>query len=184
MVERPDGEQERRRIPAGPYRALIAATNMKQRVRKLMEYTWADQLGYAVIGTPNLLEYDQGFFVKGGDGLADVKPIAASTRRRSTRWPGTSACPTSVAERPPTTETFSLPQTQEEFYFGHPYEPHGRAALGRRERHRRPRTWRRAPASPADEVGAAYDEIARKRTATAYLHASPVLLRPDGSPER
>ena len=25
---------------------------------------------------PNLLEYDQGFFVKGGDGLADVKPIA------------------------------------------------------------------------------------------------------------
>ena len=49
---------------------------MKQRVRKLLEYTWADRLSYAVIGTPNLLEYDQGFFVKGGDGLADVKPIA------------------------------------------------------------------------------------------------------------
>ena len=59
-----------------PYRELLAATNMKQRVRKLLEYTWADRLDYAVVGTPNLLEYDQGFFVKGGDGLADVKPIA------------------------------------------------------------------------------------------------------------
>ena len=63
-------------MPAGPYLALLAATNMKQRIRKLIEYTWADRLAYAVVGTPNLLEYDQGFFVKGGDGLADVKPIA------------------------------------------------------------------------------------------------------------
>ena len=63
-------------MPPEAYRELLAATNMKQRVRKLLEYTWADRLGYAVIGTPNLLEYDQGFFVKGGDGLADVKPIA------------------------------------------------------------------------------------------------------------
>ena len=76
VIEKPDGSREEQRIPAATYRKLIAATNMKQRVRKLFEYTWADRLGYAVVGTPNLLEYDQGFFVKGGDGLADVKPIA------------------------------------------------------------------------------------------------------------
>ena len=76
VVQRDDGSFDEKRIPAGAYRKLIAATNMKQRVRKLIEYTWADNLGYAVIGTPNKLEYDQGFFVKGGDGLADVKPIA------------------------------------------------------------------------------------------------------------
>ena len=76
VVERPDGTREQRRMPSDAYLTLLAATNMKQRVRKLCEYTWADRLCYAVIGTPNLLEYDQGFFVKGGDGLADVKPIA------------------------------------------------------------------------------------------------------------
>ena len=76
VIEKPDGSREEQRIPAATYRKLIAATNMKQRVRKLIEYTWADALGYAVIGTPNRLEYDQGFFVKGGDGLADIKPIA------------------------------------------------------------------------------------------------------------
>ena len=132
-------------------------------------------LGYAVIGTPNLLEYDQGFFVKGGDGLADVKPIARlyktqvyalarhlglpdGDRRAPARRPRPSACP----------------QTQEEFYFGHPYDrmdvllvAASRAASagrgpGAARGHRRRRASR-----------AAYDEIARKRTATAYLHAAP-----------
>ena len=81
---------------------------MKQRVRKLIEYTWADPLGYAVIGTPNLLEYDQGFFVKGGDGArrrqADRAPLqdpgvrarapprpAAGDRRARRRRPRPSA---------------------------------------------------------------------------------------------
>ena len=52
VVERPDGTQEQRRMPADAYLSLLAATNMKQRVRKLREYTWADRLSYAVIGHP------------------------------------------------------------------------------------------------------------------------------------
>ena len=122
VVERPDGVEERRRLPPQAYRALIAATNMKQRVRKLLEYSWADRLGYAVIGTPNLLEYDQGFFVKGGDGLADVKPIARLYKGQVYALARELGLPDAIATRPPSTETFSLPQTQEEFYFGHPYE--------------------------------------------------------------
>src|SRR5262249_19666359 len=122
VVERPDGSTEERVLPSAAYRALIAATNMKQRVRKLIEYTWADQLGYAVIGTPNLLEFDQGFFVKGGDGLADVKPIAHPYKPRVYALAAALGLPDAIARRAPTTETFSLPQTQEEFYFGHPYE--------------------------------------------------------------
>ena len=48
VVERPDGTREQRRMPADAYLSLLAATNMKQRVRKLREYTWADRLSYAV----------------------------------------------------------------------------------------------------------------------------------------
>ena len=109
-------------MPPEAYRELISATNMKQRVRKLIEYTWADRLGYAVIGTPNLLEYDQGFFVKGGDGLADVKPIARLYKSQVYLLARELGLPEAIATRAPTTETFSMPQTQEEFYFGHPYE--------------------------------------------------------------
>jgi len=175
VVERPDGTTERRQLPAAAYRALIAATNMKQRVRKLIEYTWADQLGYAVIGTPNLLEYDQGFFVKGGDGLADVKPIAKLYKTEVYELARALGLPEAIAERPPTTETFSLAQSQEEFYFGYPYDQmdvliegydHGVPAA------------ELAPRVGLDEAGVehAYWEIERRRVATRYLHAEPVVL--------
>ena len=65
-----------KRAPLTSYLELVAATNFKQRTRKMLEYYHADRLNYCVAGTPNRLEYDQGFFVKLGDGAADIKPIA------------------------------------------------------------------------------------------------------------
>ena len=109
-------------MPSNAYRLLLAATNMKQRTRKLIEYTWADRLHYAVAGTPNLLEYDQGFFVKGGDGLADVKPIAGLYKQQVFALARYLELPEGIAGRTPTTETFSLAQGQDEFYFGYPHE--------------------------------------------------------------
>ncbi len=165
-------------MPADAYLSLLAATNMKQRVRKLREYTWADRLSYAVIGTPNLLEYDQGFFVKGGDGLADVKPIAGLYKGQVYALARELGLPESIATRAPTTETFSLPQSQEEFYFGYSYErmdelmwghAHGVAPADLCDR----------VGMTAEEVGVAYAEIERRRTATAYLHAPAVLVSPE-----
>ena len=72
----PDGAMVKKRLDAGSYLAIVAATNFKQRIRKMLEYYYADLHNYAVAGTPNRLEYDQGFFVKQGDGAADIKPIA------------------------------------------------------------------------------------------------------------
>ena len=71
VVQSPQGEMFDKRLPLKDYLQIVAATNFKQRVRKTMEYYHADRLNYAVIGTPNRLEYDQGFFVKNGDGAAD-----------------------------------------------------------------------------------------------------------------
>ena len=178
VVEREDGTTEERRMPAGPYRDLLAATNMKQRVRKLMEYSWADKLSYAVAGTPNLLEYDQGFFVKGGDGLADVKPIAHLYKGQVYELADELGLPEAIRARTPTTETFSLPQTQEEFYFGHPHERMDLLLWGH--------THGVDPGDLADDVGlpvpevaAAYAEIERRRIATEYLHAPAVLVEPE-----
>ena len=179
VVERPDGTRERQRMPSDAYRALLAATNMKQRVRKLLEYTWADRLGYAVMGTPNFLEYDQGFFVKGGDGLADVKPIAGLYKQQVYALAPLLGVPESIATRTPTTETFSLPQSQEEFYFGHPHERMDLLVWG--ERHDlAPEALSPQLEIEAEQVEAAYREIARRREATAYLHAPATVLNPAG----
>ena len=98
----------------------MAATNFKQRVRKMIEYYHADRLDYAVAGTPNRLEYDQGFFVKNGDGAADLKPIAHLYKSQVYQLARYLGVPEEIQRRPPTTDTYSLEQSQEEFYFGLP----------------------------------------------------------------
>jgi NAD+ synthase len=179
VVERPDGTEEARRMPPDAYQELISATNMKQRVRKLFEYTWADRLGYAVIGTPNLLEYDQGFFVKGGDGLADVKPIARIYKSHVYLLARELGLPEAIASRAPTTETFSMPQTQEEFYFGHPYDRMDTLMWGQAHGVESGALSSRVGLEP-NEVEIAYREIERRRIATEYLHAPPIILDPTG----
>ena len=106
VVEAPDGRQTSERLPADAYLQIVAATNFKQRTRKMLEYYHADRLNYAVLGTPNRLEYDQGFFVKNGDGAADVKPIAHLYKTQVYQIGKASAYPMrSCRGRPPPTRT-------------------------------------------------------------------------------
>jgi NAD+ synthase len=122
VVEWPDGRQARARLPVKAYLQIVAATNFKQRVRKMLEYFHADRLNYAVVGTPNRQEYDQGFFVKLGDGAADIKPIAHLYKAQVYQMAWFLGLPREICERLPTTDTYSMPQDQEEFYFSIPYD--------------------------------------------------------------
>jgi NAD+ synthase len=108
-------------MPTDVYLRVVAATNMKQRTRKLIEYTHADARNFAVLGTPNRLEYELGFFVRGGDGLADVKPISHLYKTQVYALAEHLGLPDDIRSQPPSTDTYSLPQTQEEFYFALPY---------------------------------------------------------------
>ncbi|NQU75637.1 MAG: NAD(+) synthase [Planctomycetes bacterium] len=122
VVESPAGLQEKKRMPVDVYLQIVAATNMKQRTRKLLEYYHAERLNYAVVGTPNRLEYDLGFFVRGGDGLADVKPIAHLYKTQVYALARYLGLPDVICNQTPSTDTYSLPQTQEEFYFALSYD--------------------------------------------------------------
>jgi NAD+ synthase len=121
VVESPDGERSSQRMPTDVYLEVVAATNMKQRTRKLMEYFHAEARNYAVLGTPNRLEYELGFFVRGGDGLADLKPIAHLYKTQVYALARHLSVPDEISSQPPSTDTYSLPQSQEEFYFALPY---------------------------------------------------------------
>ena len=122
VAQSPAGTEKRARLTVEAYRGIVAATNCKQRTRKLIEYYYADRFQMAVAGTPNLLEYDQGFFVKNGDGSADVKPIAHLYKCQVYALGHYLGVPAEILSRPPTTDTYSMPQGQDEFFFAVPVE--------------------------------------------------------------
>ncbi len=170
----PEGKEIRKRLPQKNYLAIVAATNFKQRVRKMLEYYHADRLNYAVAGTPNRLEYDQGFFVKLGDGAADVKPIAHLYKSQVYQLADYLGVPEEIIKRNPTTDTYSMPQSQDEFYFSLPYLEMDLCLYGFNNN---------IPISEvADAAGLTvkqtervYRDIRQKRRTSRYLHMSPVL---------
>ena len=121
VAESPDGKTIKKRLSQKAYLEVVAATNFKQRTRKMLEYYHADRLNFAVTGTPNRLEYDQGFFVKLGDGAADIRPIAHLYKSQVYQMAAYLGVPEEILKRPPTTDTYSMPQSQDEFYFPLPY---------------------------------------------------------------
>jgi NAD+ synthase len=177
VTESADGVRRRARLTGDTYLAIVAATNFKQRVRKMMEYHYADRYQFAVIGTPNRLEYDQGFFVKLGDGSADLKPIAHLYKTQVYQLAAHLGIPDEILRRPPTTDTYSLAQSQEEFYFAVPLQTLDLCLYG--VNHQLPPD---AIASQAgltpEQVKRIYRDIATKRSVARYLHSAPLTVDP------
>ena len=175
VAESPDGERREARLTATAYREVVAATNFKQRVRKMLEYHHADRLDYAVVGTPNRLEYDQGFFVKNGDGSADVKPIAHLYKTQVYQLAEEVGVPAVIRERPPTTDTYALEQSQEEFYFSVPFDKLDLCLYAVNEG-LPVEAAASATGLSAEVIERVFEDIERKRRAAEYLLAPPILL--------
>jgi NAD+ synthase len=174
VVESPQGERTKVRLTLDSYLGVVAATNFKQRTRKMMEYYYADLSNYAVAGTPNRLEYDQGFFVKNGDGAADLKPIAHLYKTQVYQLAAYLGIPQEIQKRPPTTDTYPLDQSQDEFYFPLPYDRMD-LCLYAKNHGLLPEEVAPVIDLTAKQVARVYHVIDATRSATRYLHRPPVL---------
>lgn len=174
-VEDPNGVRQVARLPLEAYLQLVAANSFKQRVRKMTEYYHADRLNRAVAGTPNRLEWDQGFFVKQGDGAADFKPIAHLYKTQVYQLAEFLGVPKEIRSRPPTTDTYSLPQTQEEFFFALPYQQMDVCLFAHDQNLPALEVAERLGLSE-EQVTRVYRDIESKRQATRYLHTAPLLV--------
>lgn len=183
VVQTPDGKILDKRLELNEYLQIVAATNFKQRIRKTLEYYHADRLNYAVIGTPNRLEYDQGFFVKNGDGSADIKPIAHLYKTQVYALASYFKLPREIIAAAPSTDTYSMIQSQDEFYFALPYNKMDIAL------------WAYNHQISSEEMGDAiglsserasfiYKDIERKRKTTANLHWPALLVEPVEGPHK
>lgn len=175
VVQSPSGETKQARLPLPEYLQIVAATNHKQRIRKTVEYFHADRLNYAVIGTPNRLEYDQGFFVKNGDGSADVKPIAHLYKTQVYALARHMKLPKEICEAIPTTDTYSLAQGQDEFYFALPYQQMDIALYALNHGYSSEELAAAIEVSP-QQAANVYRDIEAKRRATRYMHLKPQLV--------
>jgi len=179
VVQSPTGEIKKVRLPLDAYLGIVAASNFKQRTRKMMEYYYADRYHYAVAGTPNRLEYDQGFFVKNGDGAADFKPIAHLYKSQVYQLAEYLGVPEEIRKRPPTTDTYSLEQSQEEFYFSMPLAKMDLCLYGKD--HEIPAADLASITGFTEEqVRRVYQMIESKRRVALYLRESPVLVKEVG----
>lgn len=176
-VQSPEGEMRTVRMPVDVYLEVVAATNLKQRVRKTVEYTHADTLNYAVLGTPNRLEYELGFFVRGGDGLADLKPIAHLYKSQVYQMADYLDLPAEIRQQTPSTDTYTLPQTQEEFYYALPYRQLDMALCAYNQGATAQTCAAALGITPA-QVARVYKDIALKHRTSARILRPAVMVRP------
>lgn len=176
LVLKRSGEPEQRKLLSPrAYLEIVAASNMKQRTRMLTLYFQAEKRNYAVIGTANKNEHDQGFFVKYGDGGADLQPIRHLYKSQVYQLAQYLGIPSQIIERAPTTDTYSAGSTQEEFYFRVPFDLLDKIWLGV-ELQMSARAIAQDLGLTEEQVERVITDLKQKERTTEYLRTSPVSL--------
>ena len=167
------GNERSAKLSARDYMQIVAASNFKQRTRMSMLYYHAERLHYAVIGTPNKHEVEQGFFVKYGDGGADIMPIGHLYKTQVYQLASHLGVPQEIIDRTPTTDTYSAEQTQEEFFYQFPFEIMDLLWYGF-ENNYDPEDVGKVMGYTKDEMIQIFNNFKRKQITTEYLRMSPI----------
>jgi len=170
-VTSPNGQEFTKRLPLREYYQIVAASNFKQRTRMAMLYYHAELRNYAVVGTANKNEHDQGFFVKHGDGGVDVAPIVHLFKTQVYQLARYLGIPEEIQSRTPTSDTYSAGSTQEEFFFRLPFALLDVIWFGY-EHHVPAASIAQALDLTAEQVERVIADIIRKQRTTAYLRTA------------
>jgi NAD+ synthase len=174
-IVRPDGKEENRPLPPREMLQIVAASNLKQRSRMSTLYYHAEARQFAVIGTANKNEHDEGFFVKYGDGGADIQPIAHLFKTQVYQLARHLGVPEGIQKRTPTTDTYSAPQNQEEFFYRLPFATLD--LLWHAKEHEVPVSEvAKTMGLTEEQVQRGFDDITRKIRTTEYLRLLPPVM--------
>jgi NAD+ synthase len=177
----PDGQEKSARLGPAEFAQIVASSNFKQRTRAAMLYHHAELRNYAVIGTPNKNEHDQGFFVKFGDGGADLMPIVHLYKTQVYQLARHLEVPEVIQRRTPTSDTYSAPSTQEEFFFRLPFETLDLLWYARENGYSAEETAAGLDMTP-EQVANAFADFSRKKRSTEYLRTPPLHLAAQAQP--
>lgn len=168
-----NGNEKSKVLPVREYLQIVAASNFKQRCRMSMLYYHAERLHYAMIGTPNKHEVEQGFFVKNGDGGADIMPIAHLYKSQVYQLAEFLEVPNEIINRTPTSDTYSAEQSQEEFFFQMPYFEMDLIWYAM-ENQLSPEEVGMVLGKTPEQITLIFNNLNRKKKTTAYLRMQPI----------
>ncbi len=172
-IESPSGEKREKRVPLGAYLKIVAASNMKQRMRMSTLYYQAEARNYAVIGTANKNEHAQGFFVKYGDGGVDLRPLGKFYKTQVFQLAEYLGIPDEIRRRTPSTETYPSEVSQEEFFYGLNFTIMDLLWLAKEGKHDIGQVAEVMGLTP-DQVGHVWRDLDQKQRTTEYLRMAPV----------
>jgi len=176
VVITPGGEELSKQLPVREFLQIVAASNLKQRTRMSMLYYHAEVNNYAVIGTANKNEHDQGFFVKYGDGGVDIKAIGHLFKTQVYQLAEYLGVPEEIRRRTPTTDTYGAPSNQQEFFFRLPFETMD--LLWFAQEHNVPLAEVAQVMGLTEiQVRRAFDDFTRKLRGTEYLRLAPLDIK-------
>jgi NAD+ synthase len=169
-----NAEEERIKLPAPEYLKIMAASNFKQRTRMSMLYYHAEKNHYAVVGTANKHEINQGFFVKHGDGGVDLLPLGNLYKTQVYQLAEHLDIPEEIIHRTPTSDTYSAEQTQEEFFFQLPFQKLDLLWYAY-ENGYEPESVAEAVNKTPEAVSNIFNSFKRKQQTTDYLRRPPIM---------
>ena len=110
------------KLSSNDYFTITAATNIKHRIRMTRLYFHAEKNNFLVCGTTNKAEFQQGYFVKYGDGGVDIEPLANLYKTQIYQLGKHLEIPNEIIERKASPDTWSFDVSDEEFFYSLPYD--------------------------------------------------------------
>jgi NAD+ synthase len=122
QVQMPDGEIKKKRLNMEEFRTITSFANIKIRARMLHLYAEAERRNLLVAGTTNRTEFILGDFCKYGDGGTDIEPFTHLYKNQIYQLSDYLEVIPEIINRQPSPDTFSLPVSDQEFFFRIPFE--------------------------------------------------------------
>ncbi len=122
QVQLPDGTLKKKRLNRENFRTITAFASIKIRARMIHLYWEAEHRDLIVAGTTNRTETILGDFCKYGDGGTDIEALSYLYKDQIYQIADPLGVIPEIIERTPSPDTFSLPVSDQEFYFRIPFD--------------------------------------------------------------
>jgi NAD+ synthase len=175
QVQIPDRNIVKKRLDLDQFRTITSFANIKIRARMVHLYAEAERRNLIVAGTTNRTEYILGDYCKYGDGGTDVEPLTHLYKNQIYQLADYLKVVPEIINRTPSPDTFSLPVSDQEFFFRIPFDKLD-YLLFAWENHIEPGKVGKVLNLPPDAVERAYKDFTTKNKATAHLRTTPAEL--------